>query len=64
MRTAASGHDFLQVHIDFLTGRVWLVHTWMRATAPVPADNFFASVFRDDVGLPHTLVSDQETHFT
>ena len=27
MPTAASGHDFLQVHIDFLTGRVWLVPT-------------------------------------
>ena len=63
MPTAASGHDFLQVHIDFLTGRVWLVPTWKRATAAVAADNFIASVFRD-VGLPDTLVSDRDTRFT
>ena len=63
MPTASSGHDFLQVHIDFLTGRVWLVPTWKRATAAVAADNFVASVFRD-VGLPDTLVSDRDTRFT
>ena len=58
MPTAASGHDFLQVHIDFLTGRVWLVPTFKTATASTAADNFVRSVFRD-VGLPDVLVSDQ-----
>ncbi len=33
--TAVSGHDFLQVHIDLLTGRVWLVPTFKTATAEV-----------------------------
>ena len=51
MPTAASGHDFLQVHIDFLTGRVWLVPTHKTATAATAATNFVGSVFRD-VGLP------------
>ena len=63
MPTAASGHDFLQVHIDFLTGRVWLVPTHKTATAAVAATNFVSSVFRD-VGLPDVLVSDRDTRFT
>ena len=61
--TAASGHDFLQVHIDFLTGRVWLVPTFKTATASTAADNFVRSVFRD-VGLPDVLVSDRDPRFT
>jgi hypothetical protein len=60
---ARSGHDFLQVHIDLLTGRVWLVPTFKTATAEVAARNFLCSVFRD-VGLPDTLVSDRDTRFT
>ena len=40
MPTAASGHDFLQVHIDFLTGRVWLVPTHKTATATTAASYF------------------------
>ena len=63
MPTAASGHDFLQVHIDFLTGRVWLVPTHKTATATTAASNFVGSVFRD-VGLPDVLVSDRNTRFT
>ena len=60
---ARSGHDFLQVHIDLLTGRVWLVPTFKTATAETAARNFVASVFRD-VGLPDVLVSDRDTRFT
>ena len=63
MPTASSGHDFLQVHIDFLTGRVWLVPTFKTATSATAAGNFVASVFRD-VGLPDTLVSDRDPRFT
>ena len=48
---AQSGHDFLQVHIDLLTGRVWLVPTFKTATAETAARNFVTSVFRD-MGLP------------
>jgi hypothetical protein len=60
---ARSGHDFLQVHIDLLMGRVWLVPTSKSATAETAARNFVASVFRD-VGLPDVLVSDRDTRFT
>jgi len=63
MPTANSGHDFLQVHIDFLTGRVWLVPTFKTATSATAAGNFVASVFCD-VGLPDTLVSDRDPRFT
>jgi transposase InsO family protein len=62
-RSGASGHDFLQVHIDLLTGRVWLVPTFKTATSETAARNFVASVFRD-VGLPGVLVSDRDTRFT
>ena len=55
--TARSGHDFVQVHIDLLTGRVWLVPTAKTATSETAARKFVASVFRD-VGLPDVLVSD------
>ena len=34
---ARSGHDFLQVHIDLLTGRVWLAPTFKTATAETAA---------------------------
>jgi hypothetical protein len=63
--TAVSGHDFLQVHIDLLTGRVWLVPTFRvkTATAEVAARNFVGSVFHD-VGLLDIIVSDRDTHFT
>ena len=63
MPTAASGHDFLQVHIDFLTGRVWLVPTFKTATASMVVDDFVRSVFRD-VGLPDVLVSYRDPRFT
>ncbi len=61
--TARSGHDFLHVHIDLLTGRVWLTPTFKTATAETAARNFVPSVFRD-VGLPDVLVSDRDTRFT
>jgi hypothetical protein len=61
--TARSSHDFLQVHIDLLTGRVWLVPTFKTATAETAARNYVGSVFRD-VGLPDVLVSDRDTRFT
>ena len=61
---AQSGHDkFLQVHIDLLTGRVWLVPTFKTATAETAARNFVTSVFRD-MELPDVLVSDRDTRFT
>ena len=60
---ARSGHDFLQVHIDLLTGRVWLVPTFKTATAETAARNFIGSVFRD-VELQDALVSDRDTRFT
>jgi hypothetical protein len=65
MPIAHSGHDFLQVHIDVLTGRVWLVPTFMgkSVTSSATASNFISLVFRD-VGLPDTLVSDRDTRFT
>jgi hypothetical protein len=55
----------LQMHIDPMTGRVWLVPTWKRplAKAAIAARNFVASVLRD-VGLPDMLVSDGDTRFT
>jgi transposase InsO family protein len=63
---ARSGHDFLQVHIDLLTGCVWLVPTFKTATSATAARkrrNFVSSVFCD-VGLPDVLVSDRDTRFT
>ena len=60
---ARSGHDLLKVHIDLLTGRVWLVPTFKTTTAEGAACNFVGSVFRD-VGLPDVLVSDRDTRFT
>ena len=56
---ARSGHNFMQVHVDLLTGRVWLVPTFKPATSEVAARNFVALVFRD-VGLPDTIVSDRD----
>ena len=60
---AKSGHDFLQVHMDLLTGRVWLVPTFKTATAKTAAWNFVTSVFHY-MGLPDMLVSDRDTRFT
>ena len=60
---ARFGHDFLEVHIDLLTGRTWLVPTFKTATAETAAHNFVASVFRN-VGLPEVFVSDRDTRFT
>ena len=44
---AKSGHDFMKVHIDLLTGRVWLVPTFKfkLSTAEAAACNFIGSVF-------------------
>ena len=53
----------MQVHVDLLTGRTWLVPTFKTATAAVAAENFTASVFRD-VGLPDVIVSDRDPRFT
>ncbi len=60
---AQSDHDFLQVHIDLLTGRVWLVPTFKTATAETAARNYAESVFLC-VGLPDVLVSNSDTRFT
>ncbi len=60
---ARSGHDFLQVHIDLLPGRVWLVPTFMTATPETAARKHVGSVFTD-VGLPDGLVSDRDTRST
>ena len=51
-----SGHNFMQVHVNLLTSRVWLVLTFKSATLEVAARNFIASVFRD-VGLTNTIMS-------
>ena len=61
--TSCSLSAKLQVHIDLLTGRVWLVSTFKTTTAETAARNFVASVFRD-VGLQDVLVSDRDTRFT
>jgi hypothetical protein len=53
----------LQVHINLLTGRAWLVPPFKTATSATAARNFVSSVFRD-VGLPDVLVSDRDTRFT
>ncbi len=60
-----SWYDFLQVHIDVLTGRVWLVRKFKSVTSSGAATNFMspARVFRD-VGLPDTLVSNRDIRFT
>jgi hypothetical protein len=50
-----SGHDFLQVHTDFLTGRVWHVPIFKTVTSSATDSNFIRAVFRY-VGLPDTLV--------
>jgi hypothetical protein len=60
---ARSGHDFLQVHIDLLTCRVWLVPTFKTATAKTAARNYVGSVFCG-VSLPKVVVSDRDTRFT
>ena len=60
---ARSGHNFMQVNVDLLTGRMWLVLTFKSATSEVAARNFIASVFLD-VGLPDTIVSDWDCQFT
>ncbi len=60
---ARCGHDFLQVHIDLLTFRVWFIPTFKTATAETAARNFDSSVFRD-VGLPDVFISDRNTRFT
>jgi hypothetical protein len=53
------------VHVDLLTGRVWLVPTFKTATSATAARNFVSSVFRrGDVGLQDVLVSDRDTRFT
>ena len=53
----------MQVHINLLTGRVWLVSTFKTATAETAARNFVTSVFRD-MGLPDVLALDRDTRFT
>ena len=60
---AHSGHEFMQVHIDLLTGRIRLVPTTKTVTAEEAARNFIGSVFRD-VGLPDTPVGDRDPRFT
>ena len=39
---ARSGHDFLQGHIDLLTGRVWLTPTFKTATSEDATRNLVA----------------------
>ena len=57
-----SGQDLLQVHVDLLTGRVWLVPTVKTCTSETAAANLVGTVFRD-VGLPDCFVSDCYTRF-
>ena len=58
----SSGRDFLQVQINLLTGRVWLVPTVKTCTSEMVAANFVGSVFKD-VGLQDCIVSDSDTRF-
>ena len=63
-----SGHDFLQVHIDLLTWRLWQhwpVPTLKTCTTETVESNFVmvASMFLD-VGLPVVLILDSDTRFT
>jgi hypothetical protein len=51
------------VHIDLLTGRVWLVPTFKATTSATAARSFVALAFRN-VGLPDVLVSDRDMRFT
>ena len=60
--TALSGHDFMQVHLHLLTGRVWLVPTFKTCTAQDAATNFIGLVFRE-LGLPDCIVSYRNTRF-
>ena len=39
---ARSGHNFMQIHVDLLTGRVWMVPTFKSATLEVAARKFIA----------------------
>ena len=39
LQVARSGHDFLRVHVDLLSGRVRLVPTFKTATAETAARN-------------------------
>ena len=55
--------DFLQVHIDLLTGRAWLAPTVRNATAETAARNLVGSVLRD-AGRPDVLVSDRDALLT
>ena len=57
-----SGRDFLQVHVDLLTGRVWLVPTVKTCTSEMAAADFVGSVFKD-VGLLYCIVSNHDTRF-
>ena len=63
LSVARFGHHFLQVHLDLLIERAWLVPTFKIATAKTATRNFVASVC-DDVGLPNVLVSDHDTLYT
>ena len=49
----------MQVHINLLTGSVWLVLTFKTCTAQDTATNFIGSVFRE-LGLPDCIVSDHD----
>ena len=53
-------HDFLQVHIDLLAGRMWLVSTFKTATA----ETALCVLCVPRLGLPDVLVSDCDTRFT
>ncbi len=44
---ARSSHDFLQVHIDLLTGSVWLVPTFKTATAEMAASSDVSDLKND-----------------
>ena len=60
---AKSGPYFMQVHIDLLTGQVWLFPKFKSSTAEAAARIFIGSVYCD-VGLPDTIVSDRDCRFT
>ena len=50
------------MHIDLLTGLVWLVPTVKTCTSKMGAANFVEFVFKD-VGLPDCIVSNSDTRF-
>ena len=60
--TARSGHNFMQVQLNLLTGSLWLVQTFKTCMAQNAATNFIGLVFQE-LGLLDCIISDSNTRF-